>query len=125
MGFGPNVSGLASGVERSSMDLELTGKRALVTGGSRGIGKAIASQLALEGADVAIAARDRARIDATVAEIAAASGRRIFGTSSTPRWPVRHGDGEGRRRGARRDRHPRQRRRPPGRPAASAPVGTP
>jgi NAD(P)-dependent dehydrogenase (short-subunit alcohol dehydrogenase family) len=64
------------------MDLELTGKRALVTGGSRGIGKAIARELALEGADVAIAARDQARIDATVAELASESGRRIIGTSA-------------------------------------------
>jgi NAD(P)-dependent dehydrogenase (short-subunit alcohol dehydrogenase family) len=70
------------------MDLELTGKRALVTGGSRGIGKAIAHELALEGADVAIAARDQARIDATVAELAGESGRRIIGTSADT------GDGE-------------------------------
>lgn len=64
------------------MDLELTGKRALVTGGSRGIGKAIARELALEGADVAIAARDQARIDATVAELASQSGRRVAGMSA-------------------------------------------
>src|SRR6202012_1402346 len=74
--------------EGSSMDLELTGKRALVTGGSRGIGKAIARELALEGADVAIAARDQDRIDATVAELASASGRRVIGTSADT------GDGE-------------------------------
>lgn len=59
------------------MDLELTGKVALVTGGSRGIGKAIARQLALEGADVVIAARDLAALEATAAELAAESGRRI------------------------------------------------
>ena len=39
------------------MDFELTGKTALITGGSRGIGLACARELALEGVDVAIAAR--------------------------------------------------------------------
>ena len=86
--FLPNVSGLAEGVEGSSMDLELTGKRALVTGGSRGIGKAIARQLALEGADVAIAARDQGRLDVAVSELATESGRRIVGMS------VDTGDGQ-------------------------------
>ena len=60
------------------MDLELTGKKAIVTGGSRGIGKAIARQLALEGVDIGIAARDQARVDAAAAELAAETGRRIL-----------------------------------------------
>jgi NAD(P)-dependent dehydrogenase (short-subunit alcohol dehydrogenase family) len=64
------------------MDLELGGKRALVTGGSRGIGKAIARELAREGADVAIAARDQGQIDATVAELRAETGRQVVGTST-------------------------------------------
>ena len=59
------------------MDLELAGKRALVTGGSRGIGKAVARQLALEGADVAIAARDRDRLDRAAAELSADTGGRV------------------------------------------------
>jgi NAD(P)-dependent dehydrogenase (short-subunit alcohol dehydrogenase family) len=59
------------------MDLELTGKTAIVTGGSRGIGKAIARQLALEGVDVVIAARDLATLEATAADLARESGRRI------------------------------------------------
>src|SRR5205085_2014079 len=61
-----------------AMDLELNGKRALVTGGSRGIGKAIARALADEGCDVVIAARDRSRLDDAAAELRAATGRTIL-----------------------------------------------
>lgn len=67
------------------MDLELTGKRALVTGGSRGIGKAIARALALEGVDVALLARDPARLSAAAAELGAESGRRVVGVSADTR----------------------------------------
>jgi NAD(P)-dependent dehydrogenase (short-subunit alcohol dehydrogenase family) len=59
------------------MDLELKGKRALVTGGSRGIGKAVALVLAREGADVAILARDPERLAAAAKELSAASGRKV------------------------------------------------
>ena len=59
------------------MDLQLDGKRALVTGGSRGIGKAIALELAREGCEVTIAARDEARLAVAAAEIGAAAGRDV------------------------------------------------
>jgi len=58
------------------MDLELEGKKALVTGGSRGIGRATALAFAHEGARVAIAGRERAALDQAADEIEAATGRR-------------------------------------------------
>ena len=59
------------------MDLGLGSKRALVTGGSRGIGKAVARVLAEEGCDVALAARTPEPLDAAASELAAATGRRV------------------------------------------------
>ena len=53
------------------MDLGLSGKAALVTGGSRGIGRSIALALAAEGCNVAITARGRERLAQTVGEIEA------------------------------------------------------
>jgi NAD(P)-dependent dehydrogenase (short-subunit alcohol dehydrogenase family) len=60
------------------MDLGLEGKRAIVTGGSRGIGKAIARELAHEGVDVAIVARNKADLEAAARELAAETNRRIL-----------------------------------------------
>ena len=59
------------------MDLQLEGKRAIVTGASRGIGRAVALGLAGEGVDVALAARNADALDAAAAEIAAETGRRM------------------------------------------------
>ena len=51
------------------MELGLDGKVALITGGSRGIGRATARQLSREGAHVVVCARGRERLDDAVAEI--------------------------------------------------------
>src|SRR6266478_5645254 len=60
------------------MDLGLQGKRAIVTGGSLGIGKAIARELAREGADVAIVARTKDQLETAAKELAAETRRRVI-----------------------------------------------
>src|SRR5262245_60603273 len=51
------------------MDLELSGKTALITGGTSGIGLAIARRLGDEGCRIAICGRDRARLDGALAKL--------------------------------------------------------
>jgi len=53
------------------MDLKISGRRALVFGASKGLGKAVARELVAEGVQVAIVSRDPERIAATAAEIGA------------------------------------------------------
>lgn len=56
------------------MDIGLAGKRAIITGASRGIGLEIARTLVAEGASVAICARGKGGVDAAVAELTADGG---------------------------------------------------
>lgn len=53
------------------MDLQLTGKRALVTGSTAGIGLAIAERLATEGAEVIVCGRSPGKLDAAAAQVGA------------------------------------------------------
>jgi 3-oxoacyl-[acyl-carrier protein] reductase len=67
------------------MDLELAGLRALVGGGSSGLGAAIATELAREGAAVAVTARDADRLEATATRIGAVP---ISADLATPDGPA-------------------------------------
>ena len=60
------------------MDLGLEGKIAIVTGGSKGIGRSTALALAQEGVDVAICARGVEDLEDAAAEIRARTGRRAL-----------------------------------------------
>lgn len=78
------------------MDLDLAGKHALVTGGSRGIGKQVALQLAKEGVDVAIAARGSDGLQSAAREIEAESGRAVHWGAMDTGDPVSIQSGVGR-----------------------------
>ncbi len=59
------------------MDLKIAGKSALVFGGSKGMGRAAARQLALEGANVTIAARTEATLQSAAASLLSETGRPV------------------------------------------------
>ena len=60
------------------MDLQLAGGKAIITGGTKGIGRAIANTLADEGCNVAICSRNQEEVDAAVAELSS-KGVTAFG----------------------------------------------
>jgi len=70
------------------MDLGIRGRKALLSGASRGLGKACALALAQEGVNVTIVARKREMLEKAGAEIAAVTGVKVttvLGDSSTTR----------------------------------------
>ncbi|WP_143309540.1 SDR family NAD(P)-dependent oxidoreductase, partial [Candidatus Entotheonella palauensis] len=60
------------------MDLELSGKVGLISGGSKGIGKAVAWEFAREGMDVVICSRHQESLEAAARDIARDTGQRII-----------------------------------------------
>jgi NAD(P)-dependent dehydrogenase (short-subunit alcohol dehydrogenase family) len=67
---------------------DLTGQTAIVTGGSKGIGRAMAEALASAGADVAIVSRTAHETQTVAAEIARDYGRRAFGIAADVTLPA-------------------------------------
>ena len=63
------------------MDLGLKGRKAIISGASKGLGKAAAMSLAREGVDVTILSRTRDSIEAAAAEIAEATGVNATGVA--------------------------------------------
>jgi len=70
-------------VAKKVLDMfRLDGKRALITGGSKGLGKVIATALAEAGADVALSSRSLEECRAAAKEIASATGRKTFAVAA-------------------------------------------
>ena len=68
------------------MDISLAGRTAIITGGSKGLGRAIATEFVASGADVMICARGREALEETVATIGTQSaGQTGFGNNTRGR----------------------------------------
>ena len=70
------------------MDLGLKGKVAVVAGASQGLGRAVAEELAAEGAHVAICARTAARVDAAAREISERTGNLVLSATADVTKPA-------------------------------------
>ncbi|MDD3375278.1 MAG: SDR family NAD(P)-dependent oxidoreductase [Candidatus Omnitrophica bacterium] len=62
--------------------MDLKGKNVVITGASKGIGKAVAMRLAENGANLVLAARTQSTLDETVKEIKAKTGAKVLGVAS-------------------------------------------
>ncbi len=67
------------------MDLGVSGKVAIITGGSEGIGRAAAERLSAEGAKVALISRTQADLDKVASEISAKTGNEVVGIATDVR----------------------------------------
>jgi 3-oxoacyl-[acyl-carrier protein] reductase len=83
----PDRTAYRGNVPQTVAMFSLAGKSVLVTGGSKGIGRGIASVFASAGADVAIAARSTAELEATVAALDALGSGKVMVVSADVRQP--------------------------------------
>ena len=72
------------------MEISLSGRAAIVTGGSKGIGFAVATRFAASGADVAIVARTKESLDEAVAAIKKSAKARVDRRAGRRRQGRRH-----------------------------------
>ena len=107
-------------------EFDLTGRKALVTGAGRGIGKGIALVLAEAGCDVAVTSFGQENADKVAAEVKATGRQRLRVRGRRHQGRTDAGGRETRPQRPRRPRHPRQlhRRRDPRRRLAGCPGTT-
>src|SRR5690349_7809784 len=79
----PRVSTFTRTIYHRGMNLQLAGRRAIVTGGSRGIGLAVARVLAVEGARVALVARGAPALDEAASALSAVAAASDVGANAT------------------------------------------